>query len=116
MGNYQFRGILVALPRNAPARHLRLLTALATITADSDGWRHAGVSLLADYAQLSQPTARRARDELLTAGLIKYEKTGQGRGTVCRWQLLVAERQPGKGTPWVSPSGGQKCETPRPLM
>jgi hypothetical protein len=102
-GNYALRGILAALPEDAPLRQLRLLVALETVKADAGGWRDVSMTLLADYARISQPTARQARDELATAGLLEYKLTGRGRHAQLLWRILAPERLPSRVKDRVSP-------------
>jgi hypothetical protein len=74
----------------------RLLLALETIPPDSDGVRRVGMRLLADQAGLPYNVARRARDRLIAAGLIKYE-AAHGPGSQSRWAILLdLEKSPPK--------------------
>ena len=112
--NYRIRAILAALPAQAPARHYRLLMALETVTASPEGWREVGMSTLAAYAGLSQPTARLARDELVEAKLIEIEVTRRrGPHARWRWRILVDGCPPMK--PRVSLDQGVSNETPGPF-
>ena len=90
--NYLLRGILAALPPGvSPERHWRFMIALGTVTPEPDGWRNIGMGLLGEYACLSQPTLRKARDEMTEARHVAYEATGRGRHARCRWLILVRE-------------------------
>jgi hypothetical protein len=94
--NYLIRGILRATPRGStPERRWRLLLALVTITPDAEGWRDASMKLLGEYAQLSQPHLREARDELVSAGLLEFQHEGKGHGARhYQWRILAQELNP----------------------
>lgn len=89
MTNFGTRAILAALPEATPTRRLRFLLALETFTRSPDGWRAAGTELLAERAGLSQRTARRARNDLVAAGVIDYRR-GEGRGHASAYRIKVA--------------------------
>lgn len=80
--------ILTALPPTTPPRQLRLLLAIETFPADAGGWRSVGTELLMEAANVSYPTFKAARQEVLVAGWAEY-KPGAGAGKLSRWRLLV---------------------------
>ena len=67
-----------------PERQLRFLLALSTFTR-KDGWREAGIRLLARKANQSPTTAAKARGELIRAELLDYVR-GKGRA-LSRYQI-----------------------------
>ena len=104
--------ILASLPAHTPERQWRLLTALETITPDADGWRSVGMTLLGEYAGLSQPHLRRARRELAEAGLIEYRTEGATRGMKMWWRILIRPavrivKHSGSQSPIMNHSGSQ---------
>lgn len=80
--------ILTALPPTTPPRQLRLLLAIETFPADAGGWRPVSTELLMEAANVSYPTFKAARQEVLAAGWAAYEPGG-GAGKLSRWRLLV---------------------------
>jgi hypothetical protein len=78
---------ILALPR-LPERQLRFLLALETFSRGDDGWREAGMKLLAKTAGRSPNTAIKARDELVAAGAIEY-RPGNGRGNHSSYRIKV---------------------------
>ena len=80
--------ILTALPPTTPPRQLRLLLAIETFPADAGGWRPVGTELLMEAANVSYPTFKAARQEVLAAGWAAYEPGG-GAAKLSRWRLLV---------------------------
>jgi hypothetical protein len=90
VSNYDVRAVLALPPM--PERQRLVLIALATVTPEADGWRHIGGKLLAGIANLHPDTVKKARPELIKAGLLDYE-AGDGRGHYSRYRLNV----PGTG-------------------
>jgi hypothetical protein len=91
MTNYGAIAILKALPAAGTkheGRQLRILIAIETFRSDSDGWRRIGQDLLARTANVSVPTLKRARADLINAKLIDYEPS-RTKGVVSGYRLLV---------------------------
>jgi hypothetical protein len=79
---------ILALPP-MPERQLRFLLALETFTRGGDGWREAGIELLAKTAGFrSSRTADKARGELVSAGMVDY-RPGGGRGHRSAYRIRV---------------------------
>ena len=93
MTNFGARAIL-ALPRRAgqgAEAELRLLIALeASTRAADDGARRIPLARVAEFAGLPEISARRARDRLVTRGLIEYQRGPRGRGSVWRLMFPIA--------------------------
>jgi hypothetical protein len=79
---------MAAIPSVRGDARLRILLAVETFTPGADGWRRAGVPLVARTAGVSVETVKRLRPRLVADGLIKYE-SGRHRGVVSRWYLLI---------------------------
>ena len=84
--------ILTALPPTTPPRQLRLMLAIETFPAEADGWRPIAAEQLMEAANVSYPTFKAARQEVIAAGWAEYEPghgAGHGTGKPSRWRLLV---------------------------
>jgi hypothetical protein len=117
--NYGAIAILAALPDGAGERQLRVLVAVETFKADSEGWRPAGQILLAKTANVSVSTLQRARRRLIEAKLITY-RAGSGRGQLSRYRIDIADlkrKSPSDHLSDKSKGGhlpGQKVVTDKP--
>jgi len=90
---------ILALPRKpgpGEAAELRLLIALETINANGLGERRASISLVAELAGLPYHTARRARDRLVSAGVIAHERGHRGHGGAWRFKVELAPALSGR--------------------
>lgn len=101
------KGVLaiLAVQPKPTGRQLLFLVALSTVTRHRDGWRKAGIDLLARLSGLTAAEATRVRNELAGRGLIQYRPGLPGRAGFYRITL------PGNPEPvWVRVQiGGRTC-------
>lgn len=100
MSNFDVRAVLALPPM--PERQRLVLIALATVSPEADGWRQIGGKLLAGIANLHPDTVKKARPELVKAGLLDYEP-GDGRGHYSRYRLNVPGTEDREGGANSSP-------------
>lgn len=81
--------ILRVKPRPT-GRQLVFLLGLSTVTRHRDGWRKAGIDLLARISGLTAAEATRARNELAGRGLIEYRPGRPGGAGLYRITLPEA--------------------------
>jgi hypothetical protein len=72
VSNFDVIDAMRALPQDAPARWLRALVAVATLTPDAAGNRKSKLGKLAWRAGMHPDTLKRARRELVAAGLLEF--------------------------------------------
>lgn len=113
VSNYGALAILALPADKILISDLRLLIALETVTPDAMGFRHTGMKLLAQKAQLPYETARKSARRLGAAGLV-YCVPGSGKGHVTRWRILFSLTPPKVSTQEGHLTEPQRCP-PDPL-